>query len=69
LTLEEALRSYTVAGAAVSGREGRIGSLAPGKLADLAVLDRDPLGVDPDELAEVRPVATMVGGAWVFGGV
>ncbi|MBA3415224.1 MAG: amidohydrolase [Chloroflexia bacterium] len=69
LTAEEALRSYTLAGAAVSGREGRLGSLAPSKLADLVVLDRDPLAIDPDELAEVRPVATMVGGAWVFGGV
>ena len=69
LSAEEALRSYTLVGAAVSGREGRIGSLAPGKVADLIVLDRDPLAIEPDELPEVRPVATMVGGAWVFGGV
>jgi len=68
LSPAEALRSYTISGAAVTGREGRIGSLAPGKLADLVVLDRDPLELDSDELAEVCPVATMVGGAWVFGG-
>jgi hypothetical protein len=69
LSVEEALHSYTLAGAAVSGREGRLGSLAPGKLADLVVLDRDPLGIEPDELPEVRPVATMVGGSWVFSGL
>jgi len=33
------------------------------------VLDRDPLAIDPDDLSEVRPVATMVGGEWVFGGI
>ncbi len=69
LTAEEALRSYTTGGAFVSGREGRIGRIAPGLLADLVVLDRDPLAVAPEDLAGVRPVATMAGGAWVFGAV
>lgn len=69
LTGEEALRSYTTGGAFVSGREDRVGRIAPGLLADLVVLDRDPLAVAPDEIASIRPVATMAGGAWVFGGV
>jgi predicted amidohydrolase YtcJ len=66
LTPEEALRSYTLGGAYVTGREDRQGSIVPGKLADLVVLDRDPLGIDPDELDRVRPTATMLGGEWVF---
>ncbi|MCC6313545.1 MAG: amidohydrolase [Thermomicrobiales bacterium] len=68
LTPMEALRSYTTSATFATGRETRQGMLTPGKLADLVVLDRDPLAA-PDELAAVRPVATMVGGAWVFGGV
>ena len=66
LTPEEALRSYTLGGAYVTGREDRQGSITPGKLADLVVLDRDPLAIPPDELDRVRPTATMLGGEWVF---
>ena len=36
----------------------------PGYLADLVVLDRDPLAIRPEELPEVQVVATMVGGRW-----
>jgi predicted amidohydrolase YtcJ len=66
LTPEEALRSYTLGGAYVTGREDRQGSISPGKLADLVVLDRDPLAIAPDELDQVRPTATMLSGKWVF---
>jgi predicted amidohydrolase YtcJ len=66
LTPAEALRSYTLGGACVTGREDRQGSITPGKLADLVVLDRDPLAIPPDELDQVRPAATMLGGAWVY---
>ena len=66
LTPEEALRSYTLAGAYVTGREDRQGSITPGKLADLVVLDRDPLANPPDEIDQVRPTATMLSGKWVF---
>ena len=41
------------------------GTLLPGKLADLVVLDRDPCAIPVEELAEVQVVATMVGGRWV----
>jgi predicted amidohydrolase YtcJ len=60
LTAEEALGSYTLGGAFVTGREDRQGSIAPSKLADLVVLDRDPLATPPDELEHVRPIATML---------
>jgi hypothetical protein len=66
LTPEEALHSYTLGGAFVTGREDRQGSITPGKLADLVVLDRDPLAISPAELDRVRPVATMLGGDWVY---
>lgn len=66
ITVEGALRSYTLGGAFVTGREDRQGSIAPGKLADLAVLDRDPLAIPAEELDRVKPTATMLGGEWVY---
>jgi predicted amidohydrolase YtcJ len=68
ITAAEALRSYTIGGAYATRQEGKRGSIEPGKLADLVVLDRDPLSIPPEELALVRSVATMLGGAWVFDG-
>lgn len=66
LTPAEALRLYTRGAAFATGREDRQGSIEVGKLADLVVLDRDPLGLaDPDELREVAVTATMVGGVWI----
>lgn len=69
LTAGEALRSYTSGGAFGMGRERDLGSIEIGKAADLLVLDRDPFALAPDALWEVWPTATMVGGAWAFGGV
>ncbi len=42
------------------------GSLEVGKLADLAVLDRDILAIPPEEIREVKVDMTFVGGALVF---
>ena len=64
LSVEEALYATTVAPAWLARDERRRGKLVPGQLADLVVLDRDLLACEPDELAEVRVVATMLGGAW-----
>ena len=58
----EALRAFTMGGAYFSFDEGRRGSLETGKLADLAVLSADLLGVAEDEIPELRSVLTMVGG-------
>jgi predicted amidohydrolase YtcJ len=65
VSVEEALVATTVNPAWLARDERRRGKLLPGYLADLVVLDRDPLEVPPDELADVRVIATMVGGRWV----
>jgi predicted amidohydrolase YtcJ len=65
--VEEALLATCVNPAWLSGDERRRGKLLPGYLADLVVLDRDPLACEPEELREVRVVATMLGGRWVHG--
>jgi predicted amidohydrolase YtcJ len=66
LTPAEALHSYTMGGAFVTGREDRQGSISPSKLADLVVLDRDPLAIPPQDLDQIHPTRTMLGGAWVW---
>jgi predicted amidohydrolase YtcJ len=65
LTVQQALEATTVNPAWLTGDERRRGKLLPGYLADLVVLDRDPLDCPPEELAEIKVVATMVGGRWV----
>ena len=64
ITVEQALRATTLGPAWLERQELRRGTLAPGRLADLVVLDRDPLTCPPDELSRVSVVATMVGGRW-----
>jgi predicted amidohydrolase YtcJ len=66
LTVEQALQAATVNPVWLAGDERRRGKLLPGYLADLVVLDRDPLRVPPEEFAEMRVVATMVGGRWTY---
>ena len=65
LTVEQALHATCVAPPWLSHDGRRRGKLLPGWLADLVVLDRDPLACEPEELREIEVVATMVGGRWV----
>jgi predicted amidohydrolase YtcJ len=62
ITPAEALRLYTIDNAVVLGVADRVGSLEPGKLADLVVLSQDILAVDPDRIRETRALLTMLGG-------
>jgi predicted amidohydrolase YtcJ len=65
VTVEQALQATTVTPAWLARDERRRGKLVPGHYADLVVLDRDPLTCEPEELREVRVVATMLSGRWV----
>ncbi|MEO8608963.1 MAG: amidohydrolase [Chloroflexota bacterium] len=69
LTFGEALHGYTLGPAYTAGMENRLGKLAPGFLADLVVLDRDPYAIPSAELLDVKVVATMVSGLWRHGGL
>jgi predicted amidohydrolase YtcJ len=63
--VEEALEATILAPAWLARDERRRGKLIPGFLADLVVLDRDPVTIPADELVDVQVVATMLGGRWV----
>ena len=69
LTVEEAVRAYTWGAAHAAALEDWLGSLAPGKLADLVVLDRDVFACDPPAIAETEVLATTIGGRFVYGDV
>jgi predicted amidohydrolase YtcJ len=62
----EALRLYTLGSAWFSHDEDKRGSLAVGKLADLAVLTKDYMNVPVEEIGGIESVLTMVGGQVVY---
>jgi predicted amidohydrolase YtcJ len=63
--VEEAIGCGTINGAYASFEEHLKGSIEPGKLADLVVVERDPLREDPLSLATIPVERTMAGGRWV----
>ena len=66
LSLEDAIKGYTL-GAAVGGRrEETEGSLQPGKLADLIILSEDLFKMKPSDISNEEVLATMVGGKVVY---
>jgi predicted amidohydrolase YtcJ len=62
----EALKLYTTNAAYASFEEKIKGSIEPGKLADMVVLDRDILSVPPEEIKSVQVETTIVGGTVVY---
>jgi hypothetical protein len=66
ITVEEALKAYTINAAYASFEEDIKGTLEPGKLADFVVLDRDITAVDPVEIWDMKVQQTWVGGKKVF---
>ena len=66
ITREEALIAHTRSNAYFMFQEANLGSLQPGKYADLLVLDRDYLTVPVDRILDIAPSMTMVGGKIVY---
>ena len=67
LSREDALIAHTRSNARLMFRENDLGALRPGLLADLLILDRDYLTVPADEIKDITPLVTMVGGRVVHG--
>ena len=66
ISLESALKAYTTGNAWAAGEENIKGKIAPGFLADVVVLDRDPFRIQPAELRDVKVLLTIAGGRVVF---
>jgi predicted amidohydrolase YtcJ len=66
ITVEEAARAYTVGSAFAEFAEAVKGTITPGKLADLVVLDRDIFKIDPVEIEKVRVRLTVMDGRVVY---
>ncbi|HEX8992398.1 MAG TPA: amidohydrolase family protein, partial [Anaerolineales bacterium] len=66
LTVQQAVEGFTTGPAYAAYAENRLGRLAPGCLADLIVLEKDPFTCNLTELKDLQSSATMVGGEWTF---
>jgi predicted amidohydrolase YtcJ len=66
ITPYEALQAITINGAYMYFEEDSKGSLVPGKVADLVVLDQNPLKVDPMAIKDIKVVETVKAGKTVF---
>jgi len=67
ISVDEALRLYTMNGAYASFEEDTKGSIEIGKLADLVVLGSDPTQIDPLGIKDIQVERTIVGGRTVYG--
>ena len=66
ISREDALIAYTRKNAYFIFQEDNLGSIQPGKLADLVVLDHDYLTVPADQIKDIKPVMTIIGGKIVY---
>lgn len=68
VSILDAIRAFTLNGAYATFEEDRKGSIEPGKLADLAVLDGSILSAAPEDILSMQPTLTMIGGEIVYEG-
>jgi predicted amidohydrolase YtcJ len=66
LTVAEAIEAYTMGSAYAEFQETEKGSITPGKLADLVLLDTDIFSVAPEKIRDAKVVRTIVGGKTVW---
>lgn len=66
LSVEEALRMYTLGSATVCGEKHTKGTLEKGKYGDMVVLDEDPFSVAPHEISSIPVNMTVMGGRITF---
>jgi len=66
ITPLEAIKAYTIDGAYSAWEEKTKGSIEPGKIADLIVVDRDPMTIPREELRDIKTVMTVVDGKIVY---
>jgi predicted amidohydrolase YtcJ len=66
ITVDDALRIYTVNAAYTSFEENIKGSIEAGKLADITVLSHDPRAVPPNEIEDIAVEMTIVGGKVIY---
>ena len=66
ITVEQAVREFTMGGAYQEFKEDVRGSIEPGKVADFTVIDRDIFSVDPETITDTNVVMTVVDGEIVF---
>jgi len=66
ISVSEAMRICTMHGAYASFEEGIKGSLTPGKLADIAILEKDPHEVQPDSIVDIKVLRTILGGRTTY---
>ncbi|MBI5354055.1 MAG: amidohydrolase [Chloroflexi bacterium] len=67
LSVAEAVWGFSMGTALVCGRGKELGSITPGKLADMVVLDRDIFAIDPVEIAQTQVAMTVFDGQVIFG--
>lgn len=66
LSIDQAVRLFTVGGTFATREEKVKGTLSPGKYADLTILDKDIFQKEPDVLLETKVLRTVIGGKTVF---
>ena len=64
--MEEALKAYTTDAAYTEFAESLKGAIAPGKLADMVVLDKNLLAIPPESIPDARVLKTVVGGRIIY---